>query len=309
MWAGVLAGVVVGGALAGLAVATGWPDAGDEGEVLVASARFPSALVALPDGGLLYAERLSGQVRSVDPDGGLDPEAVAEVDVVAGDGDQRGLLGLAVDDGGRLFASWTEPGGRLVVGELSSGDEPRLVWEGPESTDQANGGRLVFLRDGGLAIGIGDLLDQSLVDDPSAVNGKLLVLDPDGDADQEPTVLSGGWNNPFAYGLTPSGQLWVADNSPGERAERLARGDVGGAPSEVTELEGRSAPSGLAALSDDRLAVCGYGSGDLRVFDVGSTPARVVDTVDGCSLGVAVLADGRLALAEQDTIRVVDAPG
>ena len=64
-------------------------------------------------------------------------------------------------------------------------------------------------------------------------------------------MLSQGWNNPFAFALTPAGALWVADNVPGQRGERLARGDLDGEPTHVTTLPTNTVPAGLAALADD----------------------------------------------------------
>ncbi|MGH9164387.1 MAG: PQQ-dependent sugar dehydrogenase, partial [Acidimicrobiales bacterium] len=218
----------------------------------------------------------------------------------------RGLLGVAVDAGGRTFAAWTRPDGRLVVGQVAPAPE-RLAWLGPPSTDLANGGHLVVAPDGRLVIGIGDLRAPPLVDDPGAPNGKLLSLDPDGPPDQSPRVLSRGWNNPFAFTYTPGGQLWVADNAPGRRPERLARGDGGGPPTAVTELAGKSAPSGLAALADGRLALCGFVSRRLDVYRVGGETARRGrrPLAEDCATGAVRLADGRLAYADESSIRVL----
>ena len=53
------------------------------------------ALPPDPDGGFWYGERLSGAVFRVTA-GGEQPEPVTASDVVGAEGDQRGLLGLAV---------------------------------------------------------------------------------------------------------------------------------------------------------------------------------------------------------------------
>jgi len=276
------------------------------GRVLVADAAFPVALVALPSGGLRYGERLTGAVREVDATGRLLAKAVATVTVSTGG--QRGLLGLAIDQAGRTFAAWTGTDRRLVVGQVAPGPE-RMVWLGPPSTDLANGGHLVVAPDGRLVVGIGDLQDPPSVKDPTTPNGKLLAFDPDGPPDQRPTVLSSGWNNPFAFAYTPGGQLWVADNAPGRRPERLARGDTGGdPPAAVTELDGRSAPSSVAALDDGRLVVCGFVSRRLDLYRVGGTAARRGrrPLAEDCATSVVILADGRLAYADESTVRVLD---
>lgn len=292
-----VAGVAVVGSLGG----DGEPP---EATVLVAEAASPVALVALSDGGLRYGERRTGRIREVDAAGRLRPEPVAKVAVRAEPG-QRGLLGVAVDGESRTFAAWTRASdGRIVVGQVAPG-APRLVWEGPSSTDLANGGHLAVAPDGRLVIGIGDLQDPGRLDDPDAPNGKLLALDPDGRPEQPPEPLSSGWNNPFAFTFTADGALWVADNAPGERPERIGRGDSDGLPR--TELDGRAAPAALVALADDRLGLCGYVSGRMREVridgDRAEAPGRTV--AEPCRTGAAVLADGRVVVATDRALLAV----
>jgi hypothetical protein len=262
-------------------------------------------MAALPGGGLRFGERVTGQIREVDPDGRLVAEPVATV-AVSTKG-QRGLLGLAVDAAGRTFAAWTRADRRLVVGQVAPRPE-RLVWLGPETTRLANGGHLVVTPDGDLVVGVGNLQARARVSDPHSPNGKLLRLEPDGSADQRPDVISSGWNNPFAFTITPSGALWVADNAGRGEAERLARGDVAGQPTSVTRLRGTIAPSGLAAIDDNHLVMCGYVSRRLDVYDVAragrarrATPPLATD----CTIGVIRLADSSLAYGNETSIRLV----
>lgn len=278
---------------------------------LVADAAFPVALVAEADGSLLYAERLTGRVRRVDPDGHLVADAVVAVPVVGALDDQRGLLGLVRDRTGRLFAAWTRPvDGRLVVGEVGPGPA-RLVWVGPVSAALANGGHLALDADDRLLIGVGDLLaDRSLVDDPRAPNRKVLALDPDGAADQVPVVVSSGWNNPFAVTVDAAGIPWVADNTGGDGPERVGRGDrPAGEATSLGDLGAGAAaiaPSALVALSPTRLAMCGYLSGrvdEVRIVDGRAEPTGVV-LAEPCGVGLARLADGRLVLATATALLV-----
>ncbi len=276
------------------------------GDVLVNDAAWPAAMVALPDGGLLFGERLSGRIRRVDASGRLIGPALARV-AVSTTG-QRGLLGLAAE-ADRIFASWTRPNGRLVVGRVSP-PPARIVWEGPRSSARANGGRLAFAPDGDLVIGVGDLEQPSRVPSSSTPNGKVLKLDPSGPRTQQPRVVSSGWNNPFAFAFTPSGALWVADNAPGSESERLARGDLGGRPSLITELPKDTVPAGLAALSDDRLVMCGFASRVLQVYRIGPSgraSSSGAALAENCSIGVVRLGDGRLAYANENTILTVAA--
>jgi hypothetical protein len=259
---------------------------------------FPSALVALPDGGLLYGELRTGRIRWVNGSGRLIGAPVARVPVSTNG--QRGLLGLAVDASGGIYAAWTRPDGRITVGRVRPG-ALRTVWEGPPSAQIANGGRLTFSPHGALVTGIGETEHPWAGPD---LDGAIFELDPQGPPDQTPRVVSTGWHNPFAMAFTPGGDLWVADNAPGEREERLTRGDLQNAP--VTVLPPHTVPSGLAALSERDLVVCGYRSRTLQRYRISLTgPAEPVGSplARDCALGVVVLADGGLAYATEDAIR------
>ena len=153
-------------------------------------------------GGLLYAERLTGRVRRVTRRGRLEPQPVAAVAVsTAG---QRGLLGVARDAGDRLFVAFTARDRERRIRVARVAPTYRTVWTGPPSSRLANGGHLAFdASRRRLVLGVGDLQDRSAAADPVAPNGKLLLIDPDGDPAQTPQVLSGGWNNPFGVRREP----------------------------------------------------------------------------------------------------------
>jgi hypothetical protein len=185
------------------------------------------------------------------------------------------------------------------VAELTDGAQ-RLVWEGPASSDRANGGHLALLQDGRLVIGIGDLQDPDRVTDPDAPNGKLLGLDPAGPPDEDPTMLSDRWNNPFAFVVTRRGVVWVADNAPGDDPERIGRGDRG---TDRAALPGMRAPSALVELGPGRLALCGYLDGLLTLVEVDGGPPTVGETVaTGCRTGAVSLDDDRLAVSDGERV-------
>lgn len=267
----------------------------------------PTALAVEPSGSLLVAERTAGRVRRIAADGTLETEPVATV-AVRTDG-QRGLVGIAVKPPtGEVYAAWTRSSdGRLVVGRVAPDQE--VVWVGPRSADLANGGTLRF-RDDRLLIGVGDLQQPDLLDDPDAPNGKVLSLDPAAPATQTPRVLSSGWNNPYALTVLGNGEVWVADNAPGRRPERLGRADID-AP--AADLPGRRAPAALIELPDGRLAVCGYLTDELRVVerdhrgdeldtDVGDVVTEV------CRTSAAVLPDSRVAVATDEAVVITQLP-
>ncbi|XAY06859.1 hypothetical protein DSM112329_03737 [Paraconexibacter sp. AEG42_29] len=269
-----------------------------------------AALAPLPGGGLRGGELTTGRVRDLDGEGR--PRGRVLVTLPVSTGGQRGLLGLVVDRRGRTFAAFTERGGRerLVVEQVLPGPR-RRVWTGPPSTDLADGGHLVLLG-GRLVIGVGDLQDPARIPDDDAPNGKLLALDPDRGGGQEPRILSRGWNNPYAFAPYPDDAgdgdgLLVADNAPGRRPERIARGDAGGgAPRQVTDLPGRVAPSGLAVIGPAEVAVCGVVSRRLDRYRLVAGRWRRAGVISRqCAYGVTRLADGRLAISADDGVRVV----
>lgn len=294
------AGVVIALAALTATAAIRWTsDEPPEPRTLVADAAFPAAMAALPGGGLLYGERLTGRVVRVDADGATEVIGAVPVSI---EGEQRGLLGLAVRDG-QVFVSVTEPSGRLQVERLD-GD---VVWVGPPSETRANGGRIAFAPDGSLVIGVGDLLDPEAAADPTAPNGKMLALDPDGAPDQQPVTLSSGWNNPFAFAFAADGTLYVADNVGGAGAERLAIGNQGPRPVVLATFPPDSVPSGVAITADGDLAVCTFLERTLRTYRVvgGVAIPDAAPLATDCSIGVVALAGGSLAYADERTIRVL----
>jgi len=270
--------------------------------LLLTDAPRVSALAVTPAGTLLAGALDRGEIVAFPPRAG---RPLARVRVATGG--QRGLLGLAAGRRGRVFAAYTRTGDRRIVVDQIAPGAARRIWTGPRSATLANGGHLALAPDGRIVIGIGDLQDAARTSDPNAPNGKLLSLDPAG-ANRHPAVLSTGWNNPYAFTFTPDGALWVADNSPGRRAERLARGDRGGAPADVSRFARRIAPSGIAAISSSELAVCGFVSGTLDRYRLEHGRWRRAGTIArGCRYGVVLLPGGRLAFSTGTQIRTVAA--
>lgn len=281
---------------------------GDDARLPARKVAVVAALAALPGDDVRVGELRSGTVRDVTGrTGRLGLQVGGPVARVAvSSGGQRGLLGLAVDRDGTTYAASTDrtPARRIVVDRLSAGGPPHRVWTGPRSATLANGGHLALAPDGRLVIGIGDLGRRDRLTDPRYPNGKLLSLATGGPATQRPRVLSGGWNNPYAFAFTPDGTLWVADNAPGAQPERLGRGDGDGPR---TPLGRKTAPSGLVALDDRTLAVCGVVSHRLDRYviqDDGTT--RFGGTIaDGCTFGVVRRTDGSLVVSSDSGLGVV----
>jgi hypothetical protein len=264
----------------------------------------PVALASLDGGDLLVGERRTGVIRVINPQGDLS-EPIAQVDVAAAETDQRGLLGLAAA-GEQIYAAWTRArDGHIVVAEITDGTE-RLVWLGPASSRRANGGHLEVLPDGRLLVGVGDLQEPDRVEDPNTPHGKLLALDPAGTPEQTPVALSGGWNNPYAFVVTSNGEIWVADNAPGDAPERLGRGDR---DATRTNLPGKRAPAALVELQPGLLGLCGYLDGELTVIDIRDDQP----TLDGpaatqCRTGATALDDNRIAITDGERVHILTEP-
>ncbi|MFN8105061.1 MAG: PQQ-dependent sugar dehydrogenase [Acidimicrobiia bacterium] len=273
---------------------------------LFVPAAMATSIAALPDGGFLYGEQRSGRVFEIGPDGtarGL----VAEVDV-ATNGD-RGLRGLAVDaTGHRRFASWVAPDGRFRVGELTPGGVV-VVWDGPLTGERGNGGRIVWAPRGVVVFGVGNQDGPNRSAEPASLLGRLLLIAPVGPPTQVPATLSSGWNDPGGLTYDPAGHLWVADGSAAVAGARIARGDVDGRPTEASPLSDGVSPVGLAATDADDLVTCNSAPGSVQRYSTAGGRAELTqDQVTPCRYDVAVLADGRWAIALDDGIRVEDPP-
>jgi hypothetical protein len=268
----------------------------DEATVTSWAADHPVALVAVDDATVLYAERLSGRVLRRDLDlPAAEPQLIAEVDVDSS-GEQRGLVGLA-RVGDQIFGAWVRPGDlRLVVGDV---DQGTLVWEGPVTDVKAIGGHLEVL-DGRLVLGLGDL-----VDDPDLA-GTIVTLDPAGAPDQQPVIVSTGWNNPFAF-VVDNGRVVVADNAPDGELERL--GDL------PFPEDRQRVPSAIVVVSPGRYGVCGYLDGEMRGYRIegdaedGTVQRSGTLVTEGCRTSAVALADGRYVVADDGFIRLVDSRG
>lgn len=265
----------------------------------------PGDVVALRADGedIEYIDRRGGAIYTVRPNAGVDPLIVASIEVGT-EGEQRGLLGHAVIDG-RRFVAFTEPGTLdLVVAEIEDQHLGRIVWSGTATQSKAVGGHLEVL-DGELLLGIGSLTDWARAHG----SGALVTLDPDGDSDQEPEIVSDGWNNPWAFTVTPSGEIWVADNAPDgsdlpidqRDPEIITTSDRSSTPFENAP---QRAPSAIVELPDGRIGVCGFLDGEMRAYQIvdpdGSTALERSGTVGPCQTGAVVRDDGGIVTVSVD---------
>lgn len=245
-----------------------------EAEVITTGLEIPWDATFLPSGDALVTER-PGRVRLVGSDGELAREPVAEVEVQPrGEG---GLLGIDLDprfEDGQRFAylyvttadgmevqRWTvaEGGARMEM--------DGVVLEGIAAGPIHDSGRLRFGPDGALYVLTGDAGDESLPQDGTSLNGKVLRLTPGQfrSSTTEPQIVSSGHRNPQGLDWQPgSGRLFATEHGPTccDEVNLIREGENYGWPEVVGEDHGRFtapvqlyedtiAPSGAAFVSEE----------------------------------------------------------
>ncbi|MCT9821264.1 PQQ-dependent sugar dehydrogenase [Microbacterium sp. W1N] len=173
----------------------------------------PWSVVAV-DGGVLVSSRDGGQIVEVVGDS---TRVVGMVPGVA-HGGEAGLLGLAVDGDGRLYAASTGEDGNRVQRFTLTGSPgsfglgpAETVLDGIPAARVHDGGRLAFGPDGMLYLTTGDAGDRTAAQDPQSLAGKILRMTPDGGVPAD---------NPFPGSLVytlghrnPQGIAWDADGT------------------------------------------------------------------------------------------------
>lgn len=195
-----------------------------EAQVITTGLEVPWDVTFLPSGDALVTER-PGRVRLVSRDGELAEEPVAEVEVQArGEG---GLLGIDLDprfEDGQPFAYLyvtTAEGMEVqrwrVEEDGSSMELDGVVLEGIAAGPIHDSGRLRIGPDGALYVLTGDAGDESLPQDPTSLNGKVLRLTPGQfrSSTTDPQIVSSGHRNPQGLGWQPgSGRLLATEHGP-----------------------------------------------------------------------------------------------
>lgn len=219
-------------------------------ETRVEGLEYPWSLAFLPDDRMLVTEK-PGRLRIVGSEG-LREAPVAGVPEVLHSG-QGGLLEVALHPEFQtnrwVYLTWSEGSprnntlhlgrGRLEDGELR--DFRRLFEAGPRRrTDVHYGGRIAFLADNSLLLGIGDGFDfREQAQDPASHFGTFVRLDEDGaplgDAFEgaAPGVYSIGHRNPQAVVRDPvTGIVYAHEHGPqgGDEINILRAGENYGWP-------------------------------------------------------------------------------
>ncbi|HVF32365.1 MAG TPA: PQQ-dependent sugar dehydrogenase [Acidimicrobiales bacterium] len=205
------------------------------------------ALAFDPDGRLWFTQR-GGRLQQLDGPGRDIPGVVEQ-----GEG---GLLGVEVDDDGRIFLMLSSRSDNRIVRLDDLRADPVVLVDGIRKAAIHNGGRLRFGPDGTLYAGTGDAGDTSLPPRSDNLNGKVLVVDPD---DGGATVFTKGHRNPQGLCFDAAGRLLSTEHGPdrGDEVNLVERGkDYGWPDSSGTGISNWTptiAPAGCAVYTDDAI--------------------------------------------------------
>lgn len=183
----------------------------------------PWGLAALPDGDLLVSSRDTGKIFRISGDDGEKTE-LGEVPGVA-PGGEGGLLGLAWNDDGYVYAYFTSASDNRIVRMLYDEDKaegkqlgsPSNVFTGLPKASNHNGGRIAFGPDKMLYVGTGDANDQNVSQDEDEEAGKILRMQPDGsppghgNPESDSVVYSLGHRNVQGLAWDRDKRLWASE--------------------------------------------------------------------------------------------------
>jgi glucose/arabinose dehydrogenase len=176
--------------------------------------------VAFRDGVPVVSERDSARILELSDDG--TPREVGVVEGVEATG-EAGLLGLAVDDDGRLYVYSTAADGNRVQrydlagepGALRLG-EPETIIDGLPAAANHDGGRIAVGPDGMLYVTLPDAGDPAAAQDLDVLAGKILRLTLDGEVPEDnpfpgSPVFSLGHRNPQGIAWADDGTLFATE--------------------------------------------------------------------------------------------------
>ncbi|HTD81987.1 MAG TPA: PQQ-dependent sugar dehydrogenase [Thermoplasmata archaeon] len=237
-----LVAVVLGAA----AAAMPWPEASGAAirETVASALAFPVSFAfppagEFPAGSILYAERLTGDLRVLTPGGPSPGPVVANVSVLTNG--EQGLLGIAVaPDFGTMpyaYAYHTYRNGttggamnRVIRWWLGPTAPPGpapvdVVLDGIPAGSNHNGGILGFAPDGTLFATTGDAGNSANSQDNGTLAGKVLRMNPDGSIPANnpipgSPVYTLGHRNVFGLAFHPiTGTPYVSENGPSQDDE------------------------------------------------------------------------------------------
>jgi glucose/arabinose dehydrogenase len=166
---------------------------------------------------------------------------------------EAGLMGLEIDDRGRIYLMYTAEGENRIVRLNDDGSQDVLV-DGIPAASIHDGGRLRFGPDGTLYASTGDASQSGLAADASSLAGKILRIDVrSGDV----SAFSTGHRNAQGLCFAPGGRFLSTEHGPdfGDEVNALVEGKDYGWPETsgngIYNYTPTIAPAGCAVYDGD----------------------------------------------------------
>jgi len=213
----------------------------------------PATFVFDAGGAIFYGERLTGEIRRIDPNTGKNTSVFTVPKVVGDVANEQGLVGLALPptfpQDPWLYAYATRMVGGVAHDQIvrirlngNRGSSMHLVLDVQVAGERHNGGRMLFGPDGMLYVVVGETYDSALAQDRSVNGGKVLRMTPSGGVPADnpfagSRIFSYGNRNSFGLAFDPqTGDLWETENGPecNDELNRILAGrNYGWGPSET----------------------------------------------------------------------------
>jgi glucose/arabinose dehydrogenase len=212
----------------------------------------PATFVLDDTGAIFYGERLTGEIRRIDPKTGKNTSVFTIPDVVGNVTNEQGLVGLTLPPSfpqqSYLYAYATRKVGGAAEDQILKiplngikGTGMQLVLNVQKAGIRHNGGRMLFGPDGMLYVVVGETEQSQLAQDKSVNSGKVLRMTPTGGIPKDnpfkgSRIYSYGHRNSFGLAFDPKTKdLWETENGPecNDELNRIIPGDnYGWGPSE-----------------------------------------------------------------------------
>ncbi len=215
----------------------------------------PATFVFDDNGAIFYGERLTGEIRRIDPATGKNTSVFTIPHVVGDVANEQGLVGLTLPPDFPKD-SWLYAYATRMVNGVARDQILRITLDGDRGTsmhlvldvqvagERHNGGRMLFGPDGMLYVVVGETYNSKLAQDRSVNGGKVLRMTPTGGVPADnpfagSRIYSYGNRNSFGLAFDPkTGDLWETENGPecNDELNRILPGrNYGWGPSETCD--------------------------------------------------------------------------
>jgi glucose/arabinose dehydrogenase len=212
----------------------------------------PATFVFDKTGAIYYGERLTGEIRRIDPKTGKNTSVFTIPDVIGTLTNEQGLVGLTLPPSFPqqpwLYAYATRKVNGVAQDQILrikmsgiAGTGMQLVLNVQQAGIRHNGGRMLFGPDGMLYVVVGETEQSQLAQDRSVNSGKVLRMTPTGGVPKDDPfkgslIYSYGHRNSFGLAFDPTTHdLWETENGPecNDEINRIIPGrNYGWGPSE-----------------------------------------------------------------------------